>query len=308
LISWKVKRPLNTNNKYAFFPGCLIPTRYPHLEYVARLILPQLKIELVDIDEFTCCADPIQFKGTDRLTWLAIAARNICLAEETGLNILTLCNGCVNTLTTANHMLKSESELRDKVNRILVNTGHQFKGEVEVKHFLQAVVDDIGIGGIGNYVKTPLNSLNVATHTGCHLLSPEDVLNFDDPIDPKVLDSLVAALGAEPVDYDLKSLCCGVGFSLSGKLDASSRLLKDKLENMKEYEADCIVVGCPFCYQQFDLGQIAASRKYKFDFKLPVLYYLQILGLAMGYTLTEMQYSAHRIKDDGFEKQLAFEG
>jgi heterodisulfide reductase subunit B len=295
---------MNTNNKYAFFRGCLIPTRYPHLEYVARLILPQIGIELVDIDEFTCCADPIQFKGADQLTWLAIAARNICLAEEAGLNILTLCNGCTNTLATANHMLKMESELSDKVNRILVNTGHQFKGEVEIKHFLRAIVGDIGIGRLGNYVKTPLSGLNVATHTGCHLTSPEDVLNFDDPIDPKVLDSLVAALGAEPVDYDLKSLCCGVGFSLSGRTDSSSRLLKDKLENMKEYKADCIVTGCPFCYQQFDLGQLAASRKYKFDFKLPVLYYLQILGLAMGYTLDEMQYGAHRIEDESFERKL----
>jgi heterodisulfide reductase subunit B len=295
---------MNTNNKYAFFPGCLIPTRYPHLEYVARLILSQIGIELIDIDKFTCCSDPIQFKGVDRLTWLAIAARNICLAEEAALNIITLCNGCVNTLTTANHMLKSKSELRGKVNRILVDTGHQFKGEVKIKHFLQVIVDDIGVGQIKDYIKTQLCGLNVATHTGCHLASPEDVMNFDDPIDPKVLDSLVAALGAEPVDYGLKSLCCGVGLSLSGKPDASSRLLKDKLENMKKYEADCIVVGCPFCYQQYDLGQIAASRKYKFDFKLPVLYYLQILGLAMGYTLDEMQYGNHRIKDESFEKKL----
>jgi heterodisulfide reductase subunit B len=295
---------MNTNNKYAFFPGCLIPTRYPHLEYVAGLILPQIGIELIDIDKFTCCSDPIQFRGADRLTWLAIAARNICLAEEIGLNILTLCNGCVNTLTTANHMLKSQSELRDKVNRILTDTGHQFMGKVEIKHFLQVIIDDIGIGQIKDFIKTSLYGLNVATHTGCHLASPEDVMNFDDPIDPKVLDSLVAALGAEPVDYDLKSLCCGVGLNLSGKMDASSRLLKDKLENMNKYEADCIVVGCPFCYQQFDLGQIAASRKYKFDFKLPVLYYLQILGLAMGYTLDEMQYGTHRIKDEKFEKKL----
>lgn len=295
---------MNTNNKYAFFRGCLIPTKYPHLEYVARLILPQIGIELVDIDEFTCCADPIQFKGADQLTWLAIAARNICLAEETGLNILTLCNGCINTLATANHMMKREPELSDKVNRILVNTGHQFKGEVEIKHFLQAIVGDIGIGRLGNYVKTPLRGLNVATHTGCHLTSPEDVLNFDDPIDPKVLDSLVAALGAEPVDYDLKSLCCGVGFSLSGDTAASSHLLKDKLENMREYGADCIVTGCPFCYQQFDLGQLAAFRKYKLDFKLPVLYYLQIIGLAMGFGIEEMQYGAHRIKDESFVRKL----
>ena len=295
---------MSTNSRYAFFRGCLIPTRYPHLEYVSRLILPQLGIQLVDIEEFTCCPDPIQFKNADQLTWLAIAARNICLAEKKGLNLLCLCNGCINSLATANHLLKSDSELRDKVNRILADTGHYFEGSVETKHFLQVIVDDIGTEKLRSYVKVPLDGLKVATHVGCHLTSPQDILHFDDPIDPSVLDSLVAALGAEPVDYDLKSLCCGVGFSLSGNTEALSRLLKDKLENMKEYGADCIVVGCPFCYQQFDLGQLVASRKYGFDFKLPVLYYLQILGLAMGYSIDEMQYSTHRIKDESFEHKL----
>lgn len=295
---------MRANNKYAFFRGCLIPIRYPHLEYVARLILPQVGIQLIDLEEFTCCADPIQFRGADQLTWLAIAARNICLAEEEGLDVICLCNGCFNSLAVANDLLKKEPKLRAKVNRILADTGHQFKGDIEIKHFLKAIADDIGIERLGSYVKAPLHGLNIATHTGCHLTSPQGILGFDDPIDPSVLDSLVAALGAEPVDYDLKSLCCGVGFSLSGKTGASSLLLKDKLENMREYEADCIAVGCPFCYQQFDLGQLAASRKYQFDFKLPVLYYLQILGLAMGYSIEEMQYGAHKIKDEGFERRL----
>ena len=295
---------MNTNNKYAFFRGCLIPTRYPHLEYIAKIILPQIGMQLVDIEEFTCCTDPIQFKSADQLSWLAIAARNISLAEEQGLNITCLCNGCFNSLSMANDSLKKEPKLREKVNQILADTGHQFKGDIKIKHFLKAIVDDIGTERLTSYVKTPLQGLHVATHTGCHLTSPQDISGFDDPIDPSVLDSLVAALGAEPVDYDLKSLCCGVGFSLSGKTESSFRLLKDKLENMKEYEADCIVAGCPFCYQQFDLGQLAASRKYKLDFKLPVLYYLQILGLAMGYSIEEMQYGAHRVKDENFEHKL----
>lgn len=291
-------------SKYAFFPGCLIPTKYPHLEYIARLILPQIGIHIVDIEGFTCCADPIQFKSADEFTWLAIAARNICLAEEKNLNILCLCNGCINTLATANYLLKEKQELREKVNEILANTGHQFQGSIETKHFLQVIVDDISIEEVKRYVKVPLNGLKAATHTGCHLTSPQEILNFDDPMDPVVLDSLVAALGAEPVDYDLKALCCGVGFSLSGQTPASSRLLKDKLQNMREYEADCIVTGCPFCYQQFDIGQLATSRKYKLDFQLPVLYYLQILGLAMGYSHKEIQYDAHRVKSGNFEGKL----
>ncbi len=295
---------MTRSSRYAFFRGCLVPTRYPHLEHIARGILPEIGIQLVDIDGFTCCGDPIQFKSADYLTWLAIAARNICLAEEKGLNILTLCNGCTNTLATVNHRLKREPEIREEVNSVLADTGHRYQGSIEVKHFLQVLVDDIGIETLGDYVRNPLEGLKVATHTGCHLTSPEDMLAFDDPIDPKVLDRLVAALGAEPVDYDLKSLCCGVSFMLSGRTADSSRLLKDKLENMREYGADCIVAVCPFCFQQFDVGQLAASRKHKLDFRLPVLYYLQLLGLAMGHDIQEMQYGAHRAKSKEFDNKL----
>ncbi|KPJ62161.1 MAG: disulfide reductase, partial [Deltaproteobacteria bacterium DG_8] len=88
--------------QYAFFRGCLIPTKIPHLEAVARKILPELGIELIDIPEFSCCPDPIQFSGVDQATWITIAARNLCLAEEKNLDIITLCNGCVNTLAQAN--------------------------------------------------------------------------------------------------------------------------------------------------------------------------------------------------------------
>ncbi len=295
---------MTENGRYAFFRGCLIPARYPHLEYVARKVLPKMGIRLVDFEEFTCCADPVQFNGVDQLTSLAIAARNICIAEEAGLDILCLCNGCFNSLATANETMKKEPEARRKINNILADIGHQFTGGVDVRHILQVILDDVGLNSLGSHVKFVLRGLKVATHTGCHLTSPEEVLGFDDPIDPTVLDSLVAALGATPVDYDFKALCCGVGFSLAGKTATSSLLLKDKLESMREYDADCIVLGCPFCYQQFDLGQAVASRQHKFDFKLPVLYYPQLLGLAMGYSLEEMQYGAHRVKSEEFERKL----
>ena len=295
---------MTANSKYAFFRGCLIPTRYPHLEYLARIILPQIGISLADIEEFTCCADPIQFRSADQLTWLAIAARNLCLAEEQGLGIICLCNGCFNTLAMANDLLKKEPGLREKVNRILAATNHQFKGSIEVKHFLKAIGEDVGVEKLKSYVEVPLHGLNVATHTGCHLLSPENILGFDDAIDPTVFDSLVAALGANPVDYELKTLCCGVAFALSGQRAAASHLVKDKLVNMREFGADCIAVACPFCFQQFDLGQLSASREYNLDFKLPVLYYLQLLALAMGSPLEEIEYGIHKVKDEDLESKL----
>lgn len=289
--------------RYAFFKGCLIPTKIPHLEAIARKILPELCIELIDIPEFSCCPDPIQFSGADQITWLTIAARNLCLAEEKNLDIITLCNGCVNTLAQANGFLKSKPNLKEKINQHLSETNHQFKGKIEVKHFVQVLLENIGLDIIKTYIKKPLNYLKIATHTGCHLFSPQDVMKFDDPFDPTILDDMVSALGAEVVDYDLKPQCCGSSLTLSGKQDGSNKLLEDKLLEMRASGADCIAVVCPFCYQQFDLGQLMAVRKLKLDLTIPVLYYLQLLGLAVGYTLEELHYSTHKIKNPSFESK-----
>lgn len=280
----------------------MIPVKLPHLEHVARIVLPQVGIELVDIDGFTCCPDPVGFRSADEVAWFAIAARNICLAEEKGLDILTLCNGCAYTLMNANKALKGG--LKGKVNEILKETGHEFKGTVEIKHFLEVLAGEIE--EIKDKKRVNLN-LNIATHTGCHLLSPQEVMEFDDPENPTVLDDLVAALGATPLDYDLKTLCCGLTFSTTGRLKEAFELLKDKFTSIKEAGADCIVVGCPFCFQQFDVGQLMMSRRYKLD-KIPVLNYLQLLGLSLGYSLQEMKYDYHKVKDLDFENKIQRRG
>lgn len=284
-------------SRYAFFRGCMIPTKLPHLEYVARQVLPELGVELVDLDGFTCCPDPVGLGAIDPLTWMAIGARNVSVAEEEGLDILTLCNGCAYTLCHVNHDLRENEGLKEKINDILADTGHEFQGTIEVKHFLKWLAYEVGAEEIARHVKTPLNGLKVATHTGCHLLSPPEVMGFDDPMDPVVFDELVVALGATPVDYDLKTLCCGAALSTTGQMDPASALLRDKLEDIHRAGAHCVTVGCPFCFQQFDMGQLMATRRYNLDFKIPVLYYLQLLGLAMGYGLDEMQYGSHKVKN-----------
>ena len=290
--------------RYAFFRGCMIPIKLPYLESISRRVLGDLGIELVDVDEFTCCPDPIIFGGVDRLTWLSIAARNICLAEERGLDIITLCNGCSQTLRTANETLKSDIELKDEVNKILSGIGHTFLGKIKVKHFLQVLTEDVGIEEIEEKVKSPLRGLRVATHTGCHLTNPAEVMRFDDPEDPTVLERLVAPLGAEAVDYDLKTLCCGVSYTLMGNRKTSNALLRDKLMSINRVGAQCIVTGCPFCFQQFDLGQLLSAKEYNLRFKVPVLFYTQLLGLAMGYDLKEVGYTYHKIHDGSFEKMV----
>lgn len=286
----------NSNRRFAFFRGCMIPVKLPHLEYVARQVLPRLGVQLLDLDGFTCCPDPVGFGAADPLTWIAIAARNLSLAEEQNLDVLSLCNGCAYTLRHAVHDLAASPELRRRVNDILAETGHTYRSASQIKHFLPWLAQDVGLEAIRRAVRRPLTGLRVAAHTGCHLLSPQYLHGFDDPEDPVVFDQLVAALGATPLDYQTKTLCCGIGFAVSGQPDPSADALVAKLTDIHAAGADCIAVGCPFCFQQFDMGQLTAARKAGLDFKVPVLNYLQLLGLALGLDAAEMQLSAHKIK------------
>jgi heterodisulfide reductase subunit B len=290
--------------RYSFFRGCFIPVRLPHVEKVAATILPELGVELSPVEGFTCCPEPIGFTVNHPLTGLAVSARNIALAEEQGHDILTLCNGCTYTLKQANETLKADPELRERVNEVLAETGHQFRGTVEVKHFAQVLMDQVGLHKIKNKVEKPLSGLRVASHTGCHILSPPEVMGFDDPQVPVKLDAMMDALGATPLEYAYKTQCCGWTLSNYGDRNAAARLLGDKLAAMREAGADSVNVICPQCLAQLDTSQMLAARALKLEFRLPALFYLQYLALAMGYSLGEAGYDKHRVRDSGFEEKL----
>ncbi len=282
--------------RYAFFKGCFIPLRMPHVEVVAREIMPRLGVELVDVPGFTCCPEPVGFSLHEKLTWTTIAARNICVAEEQGLDIVTLCNGCYYTLKHAYDELK-DGEMRRRVNEVLAETGHEYRGTSEVKHFIQVLSGDVGVDRIKAEVKHPLNGLKVATHRGCHFSRRYG-------LEENLLDEMVSALGATSVEYEHKNLCCGWTLGGYGQPEEGYKWLKDRLESMRRAGADCIAVICPQCMNQFDTGQLTAARKVDIPFKVPVLFYLQLLGLTMGYSLEEMQYGQHRVKDPGFEEKV----
>ena len=247
--------------KYAFFKGCFAPVRLPWVEKAAYKTLGNLGISLVDVDEFTCCPEPVGVGIVDNLTWLAMAARNLAIAEEKNLDVLTICNGCTYTLRNAIHKLNGNRTLLDKINGIIEDTGHSYKGTVKVRHFIEVLRDDVGLERLKSSVKRPLSGLTVATHTGCHIISPKEVMNFDNPFDPTTLDKFVDALGATPAEYDMKTMCCGWTLMTYGAREGAYKLLGDKLSDMKKAKADCIAVICPQCFYQFDMGQWIASRK-----------------------------------------------
>jgi heterodisulfide reductase subunit B len=289
---------------YALFLGCITPNRYPGIEVATRKVLPQFKINLEDMHGASCCPAPGVFRSFSMDAWLVAAARNLCIAEEMGLNILTLCNGCYGTLWEANHELKTHDSKRKMVNSILSKIGKEFRGNIEVKHFVEVLLKEIGSKEIRKMISKPLK-LKVAAHYGCHLLKPKVYRKLDSVERPRILDDLIVATGAESLDYSEKMACCGAGGGVrSGVIDVSLRMLNDKLSSMREANADCIVNVCPFCHLQFDRGQIELKEMYNISiYNLPTLHYFQLLGLAMGMKPKEVGTDLHYISfDKAYEK------
>jgi heterodisulfide reductase subunit B len=278
----------------------MITVKYPQFEAAVRKTMPKLGIELVDVQGFTCCPDPIFFKASDKMRWLTIAARNLCLAEKVGLDLVTVCSGCTATLSETRHILEDE-KVRDQVNERLKKIGMEYKGKARIRHLVTAVRDDVGIDKVEESVVRPLEQLRVAIHYGCHLLKPSHVMQVDDPNNPTILEKLITAIGAEPVEHNEKLLCCGKACMSE---DMPDQMVKDVVESILKMDVDCMGLICATCFDEYDVGQRLINRKYKTDFNLPVIYYFQLLGLAQGLSSSEVGLYRHKISTDPVVEKL----
>lgn len=267
---------------YALFLGCMIPNRYPGIELATRNIAPALGIELKDIEGASCCPAPGVFKSFDKFTWLALAARNLCIAESLGCDIITLCNGCYGSLKEANNILKENAEERDKVNKILSNVKKEFRGTIKVRHIIEVLYREIGVDKLSKLVKKPLN-LKVAVHYGCHIVKPMKYREIKGTERPRFLDEMVEAVGAKSIPYKDKMMCCGAGGGVrAAALDVALDMAREKLQNIKNTDADLVVTPCPFCHLQLDRGQFEIRDQTGVFFNIPALHFVQFLGLALG--------------------------
>jgi heterodisulfide reductase subunit B len=280
------------DSKYLMFLGCAIPYRVSAFEISARKVFGRLGIELQEMPEFNCCGLPLDPVSHEMM--LILAARNLALAEREGLNIVTLCPGCAGTLKKVNRMLKLDKDLRDDINGHLKDAGLEFKGTSDPKHFMQMLIEDVGLKKIKNSVSKPLTMLKVAEHNGCHILRPKEFIGFDDPEDPKTLKTLIEATGATCLDYMDETECCGApSVGVSDKV--ALQLAKDKLSHLKMVDAEAMITICPFCHIMYDTNELRIERMFNEVYGIPILHYPQLLGLAMGMKPEELAFNELRV-------------
>jgi len=275
--------------EYAYFLGCITPNRYPGIETSAKKVFKEFGIETKEMMGASCCPAPGVFGSFDMYTWLPIAARNLAIAEDMGLEIYVTCNGCYGSLQEADHLLKEHSKLREKVNEILAKVGKEYKGTTKVNHSIVVLHDVVGLDPLKAKVKKPLKGVNVAIHYGCHFLKPREVRGHGSSETPYILEDIVKAIGAKPVEYKDRLMCCGAGGGVrTADTQTSLDWTRQKLVNMIEAGADCVIHPCAFCHLQLDRGQLEMNQAFGTSFNFPVLFALQLVGLAMGFSEKEL--------------------
>ena len=281
-----------TEQEHLMFLGCAIPYRVSAYEISARKVLKKLGVKIVEMPEFNCCGLPLD--PVSHETMLILAARNLAMAEQKGLDIIALCPGCAGTLRKVNKMLKEDAVLREEINNHLREAGLEFKGTVNAKHIMQVLIEDVGLEKIKNAVVNLLTKVKVAEHNGCHILRPKEYIGFDDPEDPKTLKILIEATGATCLDYLDETQCCGAPtVGVNDKIALA--LARDKLSHIKKVDAQALITICPFCHIMYDTNELRIERMFSETYGIPVLHYPQLLGLAIGIPAGELAFNELRV-------------
>jgi heterodisulfide reductase subunit B len=243
-----------------------------------QAVAKKLGCELLEIDDWNCCGATI-YMSVKEITSLAIASRNLALAEQTGQDVMAPCSSCYTVLSKANRYLKENRELAEKVNSCLAEADLHYNGTVRIRHPLDILTNDVGVEIISEYLEKPLTGLKIANYYGCQIVRPER--GFDDRENPTSMDDLFESLGAENVYFPLKLRCCG-GMLMTTYEDVALKLSKEILECAVENGADCIVTTCPLCQMNLESYQDKINNAFDTKYEMPILFFTQVVGIALG--------------------------
>jgi heterodisulfide reductase subunit B len=272
--------------KYGYYPGCSLERNAIAYHQSAMAVAKALDIEFVEIDDWNCCG-ATEYISIDALPAYALVARNLALASQqkqngNGNQLVAPCSACYLNLQKTNHYMADSPELAQQVNAALEAGGLNYDpNSVRVRHLLDILTQDVGYDAVAEKVTNPLYNLRIAPYYGCLIVRPSFDDTYDNPEYPTCLDELMRKLGATVVDYPVKAHCCGghmTQISEPVALDLIRRLLK----NAADYQADVIVTLCPMCQLNLDGYQEAVNKHFGTNYKIPILYFTQLVGLAFG--------------------------
>ncbi len=268
---------------YSYYPGCSLHATAAEYDVSTRLVCQKLGVELRELEDWVCCGASAAH-STDHLLSLALPAHTLKQAEEKGLPLAVPCAMCFSRLKFTLH----ELENKDTLALVSGAVGKELSTAVTVKPMLQVLADE----DIPLPIAKPLSGLKVACYYGCLLVRPPEVVGFDDAENPQTMDHLIERLGAEAIDWGLKTSCCGAGVAFA-RLDVVLKLSHRILSLAQKSGADCVAVACPMCHANLDMYQKDMTVKLGWKTELPVLYFTQLMGLSLGFSPKELLLDKH---------------
>ena len=277
--------------KYGYYPGCSMEKNARAYHTSTLAVAKPLGIELIEIDDWNCCG-ATEYIAINKIPAYALVSRNLALAaDQNGSgNLIAPCSACFLNLKKVDHYLQEDDELKEKVDIALKAGGLSYEpGSINVQHLLETMAVDIGLEAIKAQVKKPLYNLKVAPYYGCLVPRPGSMESFDDPEHPTSMDKILEVLGATVIDYPLKAQCCG-GHMTQISEDTALELIRRLLKNAADNGADMIATLCPMCQLNLDAYQDAVNAHFGTKFKIPIVYFTQLMGLAFDIPAKELGF------------------
>jgi heterodisulfide reductase subunit B len=275
---------LDRQLEVSYYPGCSLEGLNKAYDKSARVVCIALNINLTELDDWNCCGASA-YISIDELKAHLLSARNLAIAEKKKRDLVVVCPACLTTLNKTNHYLGEDSRFQRTIATALKSANLQYSGSVKVRHLLEVIVNEIGENEVKSRVKRKFSGLKVAPYYGCQLTRPFG--EVDDKEFPMMLDTLLSWIGAEPVSFPLKAKCCG-GLLMMTNEEVALGLNKNLLDCATQNGAECISTICPLCHMNIETYQADVNKKFGTNFKLPTLYFTQLLGLSFGYSRKEL--------------------
>jgi heterodisulfide reductase subunit B2 len=271
--------------KYLYYPGCSLKSSGKLYEDSLLAVFKTLGVEVQELEDWNCCG-ATNYMSINEDHAISITARNLALAEmQGGGELIAPCAACYMGLLKTQNYLATDPVLKEKVCEKLSAVGLNCDIKVKVRHPLDVLVNEVGLDAIRKAVKNPLGSVKAACYYGCQLVRP--FASFDDAHDPQTMDKIARALGAEPVDWPIKTRCCS-GSMTSTMTHIGLSMNFELLKEAKLRGANVMLTACPLCQFNLECFQGKISRQFHEEVKMPVMYFTQLMGLAFGIPAKEL--------------------
>ncbi len=263
--------------KYAYFPGCSAESTARDLYLSTMNVAPVLGIELIEPAGWSCCGTTMAHQVNHDLS-LSLAAANLLKVQDTGLDMVVSCASCYSRMKIANHEISTHQKTRENISAAL---GRDYDGSVKVRHFVEIIIEDMGLDAFKKALKSTLQGLKVASYYGCLMVRPPEVTGLDDPENPVYMDKLIDAMGGVGLEWPHKVECCGGSLTLT-RSDLVVKLTETIIAMAKDSGAQCIVVACPMCQINLDMRQADILKTTGHRYDMPIFYITQLIGLCLG--------------------------